>query len=77
MRAHYNTLEWLPIFLPSMWLFAIYWNELVAAALPRIVDLAITSGPAELADLASLALQLAPRPGLAAPLADQMPHPPA
>ena len=33
IRAHYNTLEWLPIFLVSMWLFAIYWNELVAAAL--------------------------------------------
>lgn len=32
-RAHYNTLEWLPIFLGSMWLFAIYWNDLVAAAL--------------------------------------------
>ena len=32
-RAHYNTLEWLPIFLGSMWLFAIYWNQLVAAAL--------------------------------------------
>src|ERR1700761_3874297 len=32
-RAHYNTMEWLPIFLPSLWLFAIYWNELVAAAL--------------------------------------------
>jgi len=33
IRAHYNTLEWLPLFLVSMWLFAIYWNELVAAAL--------------------------------------------
>jgi glutathione S-transferase len=33
IRAHYNTLEWLPIFLVSLWLFAIYWNELVAAAL--------------------------------------------
>lgn len=33
VRAHYNTLEWLPIFLVSMWLFAIYWNDLVAAAL--------------------------------------------
>jgi len=33
IRAHYNTLEWLPIFLPSMWLFAIYWNDLVAAGL--------------------------------------------
>ena len=31
-RVHYNTLEWLPIFLVSMWLFAIYWNDLVAAA---------------------------------------------
>jgi len=31
IRAHANTLEWMPIFLPSMWLFAIYWNSLVAA----------------------------------------------
>lgn len=33
IRAHYNTLEWLPIFLPSLWLFAIYWHDLAAAAL--------------------------------------------
>jgi uncharacterized membrane protein YecN with MAPEG domain len=33
VRAHYNTLEWLPIFLVSLWLFAIYWNEVVAAIL--------------------------------------------
>jgi len=33
MRVHYNTLEWLPIFLASMWLFAIYWNDRVAAAI--------------------------------------------
>jgi glutathione S-transferase len=33
IRAHSNTLEWLPIFLPSLWLFAIYWNSNVAAAL--------------------------------------------
>jgi uncharacterized membrane protein YecN with MAPEG domain len=33
VRVHYNTLEWLPIFLLSLWLFAIYWNELVAAGL--------------------------------------------
>lgn len=26
VRAHYNTLEWMPIFLPSLWLFAILWN---------------------------------------------------
>ena len=32
IRAHYNTLEWLPIFLVSMWLFAIYWNDNIAAA---------------------------------------------
>ncbi|HEV2252293.1 MAG TPA: tetratricopeptide repeat protein, partial [Streptosporangiaceae bacterium] len=49
-------------------------DELLAAALPRIVDLALTTGPAELADLASLALQRAPRPDLAAPLADRMPE---
>lgn len=33
IRAHINTLEWLPLFLVSMWLFAIYWNDLVAAAM--------------------------------------------
>ena len=49
-------------------------DELLAAALPRIVDLAVTADHAELADLASLALQLAPQPDLAAPLADQMPE---
>jgi uncharacterized membrane protein YecN with MAPEG domain len=32
-RVHYNTLEWLPTFLGSMWLFAIFWNDLVASAL--------------------------------------------
>jgi uncharacterized membrane protein YecN with MAPEG domain len=33
IRAHANTLEWMPIFLPSMWLFAIYWSPTVAALL--------------------------------------------
>ena len=33
VRVQSNTLEWLAIFLPSLWLFAIYWNELVAAGL--------------------------------------------
>jgi glutathione S-transferase len=28
-----NTLEWMPIFLPSLWLFAIYISDSVAAAL--------------------------------------------
>jgi uncharacterized membrane protein YecN with MAPEG domain len=32
IRAHYNTLEWLPLFLVPLWLFAIYWSDLVAAA---------------------------------------------
>jgi uncharacterized membrane protein YecN with MAPEG domain len=32
IRVQANTLEWLPIFLVSLWLFAIYWNDLVAAA---------------------------------------------
>jgi len=30
-RIHANTLEWLPIFLTSLWLFAFYWNDRVAA----------------------------------------------
>lgn len=33
VRAHANTLEWVPIFLPAMWLFAIYWSVSWAAAL--------------------------------------------
>src|ERR1019366_9791708 len=32
-RVQMNTLEWLPIFLPSLWLFAIYLSDLIAAAL--------------------------------------------
>ena len=32
IRAHYNTLEWLPLFLVPLWLFAIYWSDLIAAA---------------------------------------------
>lgn len=33
IRAHANTLEWIPIALPSMWLFAIYWSPVWASAL--------------------------------------------
>ena len=33
IRAHTNTLEWMPIFLPSMWLLAIYWSAVWAALL--------------------------------------------
>jgi uncharacterized membrane protein YecN with MAPEG domain len=32
-RVQANTLEWLPIFLPSLWLFALYWNDRVAAGI--------------------------------------------
>jgi glutathione S-transferase len=32
-RVHMNTLEWLPIILPSLWLFAIYIGDTSAAAL--------------------------------------------
>jgi len=31
IRGHMNTIEWVPIFLPSMWLFAIYWDVTWAA----------------------------------------------
>lgn len=33
IRVQANTLEWLALFLPSLWLFAIYWSDLVAALL--------------------------------------------
>jgi glutathione S-transferase len=33
VRVHINTLEWLPLFLTGLWLFAIYWSEMVAAGL--------------------------------------------
>lgn len=33
IRVHYNTLEWLPIFLLSLWMFGLYWSPRVAAVL--------------------------------------------
>lgn len=36
IRVHYNSLEWLPVLLVSMWLFAIYWNDAVAAGLGAV-----------------------------------------
>jgi uncharacterized membrane protein YecN with MAPEG domain len=36
VRVQMNTLEWLPVFLVSMWLFALYWSDLVAAALGAV-----------------------------------------
>jgi glutathione S-transferase len=32
-RVQMNTLEWMPIFLPSLWLVAIYVSDAIAAAL--------------------------------------------
>ena len=31
IRVQANTLEWLPVFLVSLWLFALYWSDAVAA----------------------------------------------
>jgi glutathione S-transferase len=36
IRAHSNTLEWLPIFLASMWLFAIYLSPAWASGLGTV-----------------------------------------
>ena len=35
-RIQMNTLEWMPIFLPSLWLFAIYVSDAVAAAIGAV-----------------------------------------
>jgi uncharacterized membrane protein YecN with MAPEG domain len=35
-RIQMNTLEWMPIFLPSLWLFAIYISDAGAAAIGAI-----------------------------------------
>ena len=32
-RVQMNTLEWMPIFLPSLWLFAVYLSDGIAAAI--------------------------------------------
>ena len=32
-RVQMNTLEWMPIFLPSLWLFAAYLSDAIAAAI--------------------------------------------
>jgi glutathione S-transferase len=35
-RVHMNTLEWLPIFLPSLWICAGYWNPTFVAVVGLI-----------------------------------------
>ena len=32
-RVQMNTLEWMPVFLPSLWLFAVYISDAIAAAI--------------------------------------------
>jgi glutathione S-transferase len=36
IRAHVNTLEWIPIFLPALWLFAVYWSPFWASVLGAV-----------------------------------------
>jgi len=36
LRVQMNTLEWMPIFLPSLWLFAIYISDMIAAGIGLI-----------------------------------------
>ena len=36
VRAHVNTLEWMPVFLVSLWLCAIYLSDMGAAALGAV-----------------------------------------
>lgn len=36
LRVQMNTLEWMPIFLPALWLFAVYISDALAAALGAI-----------------------------------------
>ena len=35
-RIQMNTLEWIPIFLPSLWLFAIYVGDAIAALIGAV-----------------------------------------
>ncbi|MDA9399058.1 MAPEG family protein [Bradyrhizobium sp. CCBAU 45389] len=35
-RIQANTLEWMPIFLPALWLFAIYIGDVIAAAIGAV-----------------------------------------
>jgi uncharacterized MAPEG superfamily protein len=35
-RTQQNTLEWLPLYLPSLWLFSFFWSDVVAAAIALV-----------------------------------------
>jgi len=61
VRAHENTLEWMPIFLPSLWIFALVWNDRVAAGvgLVWVVGRVIYArGYAEAADKRSMGFMI-------------------
>ena len=36
IRAHLNTIEWMPTYLAGLWIFALYWNPHWASALGSI-----------------------------------------
>lgn len=36
IRAHLNTLESMPVFLPALWIYAIYWSPIWAATLGAV-----------------------------------------
>jgi uncharacterized membrane protein YecN with MAPEG domain len=36
IRAHTNTLEWTPVFLPALWVFAVFWSPLWATILGSV-----------------------------------------
>ncbi len=38
VRVHANTLESLPFFLPSLWLFASYWGDRTGRGRRRLLD---------------------------------------
>jgi glutathione S-transferase len=40
LRVQTNTLEWLPVFLSALWLFAWYWDDRIAAGLGGVWILA-------------------------------------
>ncbi len=33
VRIQMNTLEWLPVYLAALWMFALYWNDRIAAVM--------------------------------------------
>jgi uncharacterized membrane protein YecN with MAPEG domain len=35
-RVQMNTLEWLPVFLPSLWIFSFYWGDQLAAGIGAV-----------------------------------------